>query len=135
MNERERAIKIANNILDVPYKDPDDNMSILARQFLRAIEVKEKGNHPKTEEDWKNTFPLNTFEGETRKQLETMIETLMCKSISKIREEIKSLYTEVGYIDRDSWEHEKDILDSVLNMPSLKEEPTEITNPLKRWRP
>lgn len=39
MSEREDAIKLANHVLDRPYADPDDDVAILARQFLRAIEI------------------------------------------------------------------------------------------------
>jgi hypothetical protein len=38
MSEREETAVLANFILDVPNKDPDDNESTLARQFLRALE-------------------------------------------------------------------------------------------------
>jgi len=38
MNETERVIKLANSVLDDPSRDPDSNASVLARQFLRALE-------------------------------------------------------------------------------------------------
>lgn len=37
-DEREDAIKLANVILDRPYGDPDDDLAMLSRQFLRAHE-------------------------------------------------------------------------------------------------
>jgi hypothetical protein len=37
-SERERAIKLANFILDETGRDPDDNLSMLSRQLLRATE-------------------------------------------------------------------------------------------------
>lgn len=37
--ERDTVVKLANWILDVPYKDPDDNESVLARQYLRMRHV------------------------------------------------------------------------------------------------
>lgn len=36
--EYEKAIKLANQLLDEPYADPDDDLRLLARQFLRATE-------------------------------------------------------------------------------------------------
>ena len=38
MAEREDALKLADRILDEPGEDPDSDISILARQFLRANE-------------------------------------------------------------------------------------------------
>ena len=37
--EHYQVVKLANSILDVPYKDPDDNESILARQYLKMREM------------------------------------------------------------------------------------------------
>jgi hypothetical protein len=37
-DEKVHAEKLANKILDTPYRDPDDDMSCLSRQFLRALE-------------------------------------------------------------------------------------------------
>lgn len=37
-NEADAAVRIANRILDIPGKDPDDDESVLARQFLRLAE-------------------------------------------------------------------------------------------------
>lgn len=39
MSEKEEAIRLANKVLDRPYADPDDDIAILARQFLRSLEV------------------------------------------------------------------------------------------------
>lgn len=36
--ERDFAIKLADKVLDTPGRDPDDDLAVLARQFLRAIE-------------------------------------------------------------------------------------------------
>lgn len=36
--EYERARELANKVLDRPNADPDDDLAVLARQFLRAIE-------------------------------------------------------------------------------------------------
>ena len=36
--EKQRAIVIANAVLDRPNADPDDDLAVLARQFLRALE-------------------------------------------------------------------------------------------------
>jgi hypothetical protein len=38
MSEKEEAIVLANKILDRPYGDPDDDLAVLARQLLRALE-------------------------------------------------------------------------------------------------
>lgn len=37
--EHESAIRLANKLLDEPYADPDDDLRLLARQFLRAKEM------------------------------------------------------------------------------------------------
>lgn len=39
LTEFQQAKVIANKFLDEPYKDPDDDQSILARQFLRRNEL------------------------------------------------------------------------------------------------
>ena len=44
MNEYEQAIQLANRVLDKPYIDPDGDICLLARQFLRAVERLQ--NHP-----------------------------------------------------------------------------------------
>lgn len=38
MSERDDAIRLANAVLDKPYVDPDGDICMLARQFLREIE-------------------------------------------------------------------------------------------------
>jgi hypothetical protein len=38
MTERDEAIKLAHAVLDKPYIDPDGDICMLARQFLRAVE-------------------------------------------------------------------------------------------------
>lgn len=38
MSERDDAIRLANTILDEPHLDPDGDVCLLARQFLREIE-------------------------------------------------------------------------------------------------
>lgn len=38
MTEFEQAVAIANKVLDRVNADPDDDIAILARQFLRATE-------------------------------------------------------------------------------------------------
>lgn len=38
VSEREQAIVLANKILDRPSHDPDDDLAVLSRQFLRALE-------------------------------------------------------------------------------------------------
>jgi hypothetical protein len=37
--ELEHALRIANRVLDEPYRDPDDDISVLARQLTRAIDL------------------------------------------------------------------------------------------------
>jgi hypothetical protein len=37
-SERDDAIKLANAVLDKPYIDPDGDICMLARQFLRETE-------------------------------------------------------------------------------------------------
>lgn len=36
--ELEDAIKLANHVLDTPNRDPDNDLSMMARQFLRSLE-------------------------------------------------------------------------------------------------
>lgn len=36
--ELDAAIKLANKVLDTPNRDPDDDLSVMSRQFLRARE-------------------------------------------------------------------------------------------------
>lgn len=38
MTEREQAVALATEILGRPYADPDDDLALLSRQFLRALE-------------------------------------------------------------------------------------------------
>ena len=38
MNEFDRAVVLANLVLDRPNADPDDDLAVLARQFTRMIE-------------------------------------------------------------------------------------------------
>ena len=35
--EKVKAIKLADEVLDRPYGDPDDDLAVLARQFLEAL--------------------------------------------------------------------------------------------------
>lgn len=37
-SEIQEAIKLANKVLETPNRDPDDDLSIMSRQFLRALE-------------------------------------------------------------------------------------------------
>lgn len=37
--ERDDAIKLANRVLDNPDLDPDGDLSVLARQFIRHVET------------------------------------------------------------------------------------------------
>jgi hypothetical protein len=38
MTEKDEAIALAERVLDRPYADPDDDLAVLARQLLRALE-------------------------------------------------------------------------------------------------
>ena len=38
MSEDEDARRLADKVLDTPYRDPDDDMSMMCRQFNRAVE-------------------------------------------------------------------------------------------------
>jgi hypothetical protein len=38
-NERTHAIALANRLLDEPNCDPDDDLRVLSRQLLRAVET------------------------------------------------------------------------------------------------
>jgi hypothetical protein len=37
--ERDDAIKLANRVLNNPHLDPDGDLSVLARQFIRHVET------------------------------------------------------------------------------------------------
>lgn len=39
MTERDEAIRLANKVLDRGNADPDDDLGVLARQFLRALDL------------------------------------------------------------------------------------------------
>lgn len=46
-SERDFAIRLANTVLDNASRDPDDDLSVLARQFLRALEWLPMSSAPK----------------------------------------------------------------------------------------
>lgn len=46
MSERDEAIALANRVLDRPSGDPDDDLAVLARQFLRALEPRDEHGRP-----------------------------------------------------------------------------------------
>jgi hypothetical protein len=50
MTEKEELISLANKVLDRPGGDPDDDVAVLARQFLRALERLSEYKQP--EFDW-----------------------------------------------------------------------------------
>lgn len=41
MTEFDEAVYLAKRILERPYADPDDNLAMLSRQFLRQVEAKD----------------------------------------------------------------------------------------------
>lgn len=41
MSEEEEAIALANRTLDRPNADPDDDLALMARQFMRAVEARD----------------------------------------------------------------------------------------------
>jgi hypothetical protein len=51
MNKFDRAVKLAHAVLDRPSGDPDGDLAVLARQFLRSVE-REAGKEPDVEFDW-----------------------------------------------------------------------------------
>ena len=51
MREFDRAVKLAHAVLDRPSGDPDDDLAVLARQFLRSVE-REGGAEPGPDFDW-----------------------------------------------------------------------------------
>jgi len=42
MSELDEAVELANKVLDRINADPDDDLAVLARQFLRALEREQK---------------------------------------------------------------------------------------------
>lgn len=49
--EFDHAIKLAHKVLDRPSGDPDDDLAVLARQFLRSVE-REARHEPNETFDW-----------------------------------------------------------------------------------
>ncbi len=52
MSEKEEAVKLANQLLDEPNVDPDDNLRVLSRQLLRARETVERQERALQAVDW-----------------------------------------------------------------------------------
>lgn len=50
-NEFDHAMKLANIVLDRVNGDPDDDLAVLARQFLRSAE-RESGREAKRVLEW-----------------------------------------------------------------------------------
>lgn len=47
MRELERALAIANRVLDEPYRDHDDDLSTVCRTLLRSVQLSTPGgNYP-----------------------------------------------------------------------------------------
>lgn len=42
MAEIHDALKLANKVLETPNRDPDDDLSMMSRQFLRAFEANKR---------------------------------------------------------------------------------------------
>lgn len=51
MSEFDHAVKLAHKVLDDAGRDPDGDLSVLARQFLRSVE-REAGKEPDASFDW-----------------------------------------------------------------------------------
>ena len=57
-NEKRFAIRLANKILDRISGDPDDDLAVLSRQFLRALEREEpRRDEREAFEEWVSTKP------------------------------------------------------------------------------
>ena len=62
MSETDDAIRLANKVLETPSRDPDDDLSMMSRQLLRAIETRDACAQALAEvlphvEDANNTAP------------------------------------------------------------------------------
>ena len=59
--EYEKAVVLANRLLDEPYSDPDDDLRMLSRQFLRQIERTDRAviaERERTEEMMSRSYRL-----------------------------------------------------------------------------
>lgn len=88
MSEHDDAKKLANAILDRPYADPDDDIAVLARNFLRAEECVE---HAKA--SLGKSWYFEMVKAETRAE---RAETLLREALLLIR-------TDVFRADRETW--------------------------------
>ncbi len=59
MSEKADTIKLANKILEDPHADPDDDLAMLSRQFLRALETIEAQHKQLREVDWEGQAQLD----------------------------------------------------------------------------
>lgn len=57
MSELAKAIEFATRVLDNDFQDPDRSTAVLARQFVRAIELLEKNNWLDGQSPWQ---PIET---------------------------------------------------------------------------
>lgn len=54
MSERNDAIRLAHKILSDSARDPDDDLSVLSRQFLRSREIIERQEEALQAVDWES---------------------------------------------------------------------------------
>ena len=51
-SEKQEAIALANRLLNVPSADPDDDLRLLSRQFLRSLEIVDRQEQALQAVDW-----------------------------------------------------------------------------------
>jgi hypothetical protein len=66
LDEKALAVRLANQILDRPGGDPDDDLAILSRQFLRAIESDGKAQSERLQMLWGVVHRIANYESPER---------------------------------------------------------------------
>lgn len=62
MTEFQETKLLAEKILDRPYADPDDDLAMLARQFLRQVETVKRQEKALQAVDWQGKAELDLIE-------------------------------------------------------------------------
>lgn len=93
MNEKQAAIRLANIVLNNPRLDPDSDLSMLARQFLRSLECEQDSkrfrqlmdyhgwHYHMTQEQPMECGVAMEFQQRTPEEVSVSIESLLDKEI------------------------------------------------------
>ncbi len=84
--EKQQAIALANRLLNEPNADPDDELRLLSRQFLRAREIIEKQEKALQAVDWNGQAELDLIHS-NRDQMLKMHE----EAVRRIRKSLVSV--------------------------------------------